>query len=115
MTWVNDRLYELAIAGPDNVPALAVTYRDEKRTLIDDERGKGVRTTTRTMHLFGGVDLTVTPVISAADTRTTRLGRAAADALANARGKETFNVEFGGNAFAAKVLTIGRAQSLAQR
>lgn len=45
----------------DKVSAVSVGWSSQTKTPFSDGRGSGVTTTTRKLHVFGGVDLTVAP------------------------------------------------------
>jgi hypothetical protein len=108
--WIEARIRQPASAGTDRVPALSASYREESRRQISDARGTGIETTVRTIRVFGGVDLTVTPTVRDADAQTREFSRAISKAWLKSADKSRFEVQWGGQLLIARVVDVGRPQ-----
>jgi hypothetical protein len=57
------QLNRARVPAVDKVSALSVGWSSQTQTPFSDSRGSGIATTTRRLHLFGGVDLSVAPKV----------------------------------------------------
>jgi hypothetical protein len=108
--WIEARLRQRTGRGTDRVPALSASFREESHRPIHDERGSGVETTIRTIRVFGGVDLSVTPTLRDADAPTRELAQAIAAAWRKHPDSARFELVSGGRVLVARVVGIGQPQ-----
>lgn len=109
--WIDARLQQRTGPGTERVPALSATFREESRRPFHDARGSGVETTVRTIRVFGGVDLSVTPTLHDADARTRELAQAVAVAWKKHPDSARFELVSGGRVLVARVVGVALPQA----
>jgi hypothetical protein len=101
------------VQAVDKITALDARWRSTSQERLADVLGTGIRTTTREISIFGGVDLKVVPrVVEEPTLGSLRQGVSSGLALALANGVTTFKVEHDGRSYQAFVmpfLVVGEA------
>lgn len=103
MKQVLDVLNQDRVEAIDRITALSVDWQNQTQELVPVKGGTGVRTSTRTIHIFGGVDLTVTPKMTKSSAPNT-LHQTVMSKLSLARSNTHFVVEHDGRRYQAFVM-----------
>ena len=106
LDWVVNQVNKRTIKGTAQVTALSVNWTSQQRLPFNDSRGQGIQTITRTLNLFGGVDLTVKPQYVPDKGAAKALQQAVFKGLSDHPGESVFELQVGGKAYYAKVLPL---------
>lgn len=91
------------VPAVDKVSALSVGWSSQTQTPFSDHRGSGITTTTRKLHMFGGVDLAVAPKVERSS-RDLPLREAVASALQRPDAPARFELTQAGRVYRAYVM-----------
>lgn len=115
LSWAAAKLNSHAVPATDKITAVTAEWKREQERPFTDGHRRGIEKTTRTMHLFGGADLTVNPKYVPDDGRAASASRALSAALSHDRAAPVFSLRVGEQKFYAKVLPITESGQLVWR
>lgn len=115
LDWIMQQLNADTTKTVDKVRALAVSWKKEEQQPFTTANGTGIRTIRHEMHLFGGVDLSVTPTFIR-DEGTARSVREAVRAkLRGPHSRAGFTIDHKGKTLQAIVLPMLRSGETVRR